>query len=74
MKNYLLALVLVVSFSGISQEITVKGKVTSESTPIQGATVSVKNSFNETVTDKEGNFALKVTEDNTVLEVFYFGL
>lgn len=74
MKNYLVALVLFVSFTTFSQETSISGKVTAENVPIQGATVSVKNTFNETVTDKDGSFTLKVTDDDTVLEIFYFGL
>ena len=74
MKNYIFTLLLFACAAGFSQEITITGTVTAENNPIQGATISVKNTFNETVTDKEGNFTLKITEDDSVLEIFYFGL
>ena len=42
--------------------------------PIQGATVTVKNTFNEVVTNQKGEFSIKVTQDDTVLEVSSFAM
>ncbi|GER58771.1 hypothetical protein ULMA_08790 [Patiriisocius marinus] len=74
MKHFLLFISLCAIGISYGQEQTITGVVTAENNKIQGATVSVKNSFNETVTDKDGKFSLKVSDDDNVLEVFYFGL
>ena len=74
MKHFLLFISLCAICISYGQEQIITGVVTAENNKIQGATVSVKNSFNETVTDKDGKFSLKVSDDDNVLEVFYFGL
>lgn len=74
MKHFLLFISLCAICISYGQEQIITGVVTAENNKIQGATVSVKNSFNETVTDKDGKFSLKVSDDDNLLEVFYFGL
>ncbi len=49
------------------------GTVTSGSQPVQGATIIVKNSFNETQTDVNGNYSLNAQKDD-VLEINYLGM
>jgi len=49
------------------------GTVNSNSKPLQGATVRVKNSFVEAQTDVEGRYAIAATEGDILL-VNYFGM
>ena len=56
------------------QSITVTGVVKdSKGEPIIGATVTEKGTKNATVTDFDGNYALKVSNRNAVLVVSYIG-
>lgn len=52
----------------------VTGVIKSADGPIQGASVTVKNTFNEVVTNQKGEFSIKVTQDDTVLEVSSFAM
>ena len=56
------------------QKTVVTGVVKSADGPIQGAMVTVKNTFNEVVTNQKGEFSIKVTQDDTVLEVSSFAM
>jgi tetratricopeptide (TPR) repeat protein len=56
------------------QKTVVTGVVESADGPIQGASVTVKNTFNEVVTNQKGEFSIKVTQDDTVLEVSSFAM
>ena len=56
------------------QKTVVTGVVKSADGPIQGATVTVKNTFNEVVTNQKGEFSIKLTQDDTVLEVSSFAM
>jgi tetratricopeptide (TPR) repeat protein len=56
------------------QKTVVTGVVKSADGPIQGATVTVKNTFNEVATNQKGEFSIKVTQDDTVLEVSSFAM
>ena len=49
------------------------GKVVAESGPIQGATISIKNSFNEVQTNVNGEFRIDAKEDD-VLVVNFIGM
>jgi tetratricopeptide (TPR) repeat protein len=49
------------------------GKVVSQSQPIQGATVKIKNTFKEVLTDVDGNYRIDAKEDD-VLVVNYLGM
>ena len=53
---------------------TITGTVSGPDGPIQGAMVTAKNTFNEVLTNKEGMFTMKVTEDDTVLEISSFAM
>ncbi len=70
-KYFILLNILFVTTLSWSQE--TKGKVVSANGPIQGALVTVKNTFNEVITNNEGEFSIK-TEDNSVLVISYFGM
>lgn len=70
----LLCICLTTSTLLAQQKTLVTGIVKSVDGPIQGATVTVKNTFNEGVTNSKGEFSIKVTPDDTVLEVNSFGM
>lgn len=70
-KKCLVMYLLLMSSVVLAQE--TKGTVVSQEGPIQGATVQVKNSFTEAVTDADGNFNIKASE-GAVLVVSYFGM
>jgi len=56
-----------------TDQLTVKGKVVDEKNePIIGASIIVTGTTNGTVTDIDGNFSLKVTENSTI-SVSYIG-
>ncbi|MFL5739413.1 MAG: SusC/RagA family TonB-linked outer membrane protein [Flavisolibacter sp.] len=73
----LLLLLLSVSciLPAMAQEITATGKVTDKETgkPVEGVTVKVKNNNASTVTDAEGNFAIKVPSTESVLTITSVG-
>jgi tetratricopeptide (TPR) repeat protein len=62
---------LLISTLQFAQETT--GRVVSEEGPLQGAIITVKNSFKETITNAQGEFAINA-QDNEVLVVSYFGM
>lgn len=73
LKVYLLACLLIVSFSTIqAQTITVKGTVTGEGEALPGVSVLVKGTSNGTVTDFDGNYEL-VAKPTDVLIFSYIG-
>jgi tetratricopeptide (TPR) repeat protein len=49
------------------------GKISSNSQPIQGATISIKNTFKEAQSDAAGNYRINAKEDD-VLVVNYLGM
>ena len=69
-----LCLLLSVSVLMAQQKEVITGIVKNIDGPIQGATVTVKNTFNEGVTNSKGEFSIKVSPDDTVLEVSSFGM
>jgi tetratricopeptide (TPR) repeat protein len=56
------------------QKITITGTVMSQDGPVQSATVTAKNTFNEVITNADGAFTIKVTDDDTVLEISSFAM
>ena len=74
--NFFILVCLFLSTSVLlaQQKTVVTGVVKSTDGPIQGATVTVKNTFNEVVTNQKGEFSIKVTQDDTVLEVSSFAM
>lgn len=74
--NFFILLCVCLTTSALlaQQKTLVTGVVKSVDGPIQGATVTVKNTFNEGVTNSKGEFSIKVTPDDTVLEVSSFGM
>lgn len=74
---------LILIFSGLMltaahsfcQGINVKGNITNtEGQPLQGATISVKGTSTNTLTDSEGNFSLAVPRVGSVLQVSFVGM
>ena len=49
---------------------TIVGLVSSESQPIQGATVNIKNSFDEVVTDVDGKYSIQANEGDVIVVKF----
>jgi len=72
MKKGIICLCLILVSAIIFAQET-KGKVISPDGPIQGATVAIKNTFTETITNAEGEFSIKA-ENNEVLVISYFGM
>ena len=70
----LLCVFLSTSVLVAQQKTLVTGVIENADGPIQGATVAVKNTFNEVVTNQKGEFSIKVTQDDTVLEVSSFAM
>ncbi len=70
----LLCVFLCTSVLLAQQKTVVTGVVKSADGPIQGATVTVKNTFNEVVTNQKGEFSIKLTQDDTILEVSSFAM
>lgn len=66
---------LMLSLNGLAQERQITGKVVDAKTnePLEGATVSIKNSNRSTVTNSEGIFQLTVPEGKEILTVSYVG-
>jgi hypothetical protein len=74
--NFFILLCVFLSTSVLvaQQKILVSGVVKNSDGPIQGATVAVKNTFNEVATNQKGEFSIKVTQDDTVFEVSSFAM
>ena len=77
-RLHALLLVFVVLFLPtviFAQNVTVTGKITdnTDGTPLQGATISVKNSKISTVSDTKGNFSIKVTSSESIITITYIG-
>ena len=70
----LLCVFLCTSVLLAQQKTVVTGVVKSADGPIQGATVTAKNTFNEVVTNQKGEFSIKLTQDDTILEVSSFAM
>jgi tetratricopeptide (TPR) repeat protein len=62
-----------VSGKSIDFEGNIFGKIVSQSQPIQGATVKIKNSFKEVLTDVDGYYRIDAKEDD-ILVVNYLGM
>lgn len=58
-----------VSFPKPGKIIAVRGKVTSNNTPVAGATVTIKGTDNGTSTDNDGVFTLPEVEENSTLVI-----
>ena len=64
-----LYLLLSVSVLIAQQKEVITGVVKNVDGPIQGAVITIKNTFNETITNQKGEFSITATQDDTVLEV-----
>ncbi|MFT4674084.1 MAG: tetratricopeptide (TPR) repeat protein [Saprospiraceae bacterium] len=70
----LLFIVSSTSLGMAQQKSTITGIVKSVDGPVQGATITVKSTFNEVITDIEGGFTMKVTEGDMVFEISSFAM
>ncbi len=74
-KSGLMLLFLVMSFWGMSQELLVRGRISSEDqAPIPGATVIVKGTTIGTISDMDGRFSLQVSDRNATLVISFIGM
>ena len=69
-----LYLLLSVSVLIAQQKEVITGVVKNVDGPIQGAVITIKNTFNETITNQKGEFSITATQDDTVLEVASFAM
>jgi len=60
-------------FATIEKTVTGTIRDSSNSTPLSGATVSVKGGNQSVTTDSKGAFTITVADDNTVLEISFVG-
>ncbi|HOK52133.1 MAG TPA: TonB-dependent receptor plug domain-containing protein, partial [Bacteroidales bacterium] len=72
----LMAFLYAFAFTLLSQEVQVKGKVTSaeDGSALPGASVVVKGTNTATVTDPEGNYSIRVPAGATTLVVSFVGM
>jgi len=74
---FLCMLLIVISTINVAlaQERTVKGTVTEKKTgkPLEGASVKIKNSTQATVTNANGEFAIKVSSSEAVISITHVG-
>jgi iron complex outermembrane recepter protein len=73
MKRILTMLVLFFALSFALNAQTLSGTVKSEGTPLIGASVSVVNSINGTITDAEGKYSLTLSPGTYLVQVSYTG-
>jgi TonB-linked SusC/RagA family outer membrane protein len=74
-KSGLLLLLLLISFWGMSQELTVNGTITDDAqVPMPGVTIVVKGATIGTVTDVNGTYSLKVNDPNVILVISFIGM
>ena len=68
-------LMLLISFTLHAQQRTISGKITdnSKNEPLSGATVLVKGTTNNTLSDKDGNFRIVTVNNNPVLVFSFVG-
>ena len=66
---------LVLSFTALAQQRTIRGIVqdAKNNSPLDGATVTVKNTMVSAVTNSAGRFEIKVPAGRAELEVSYVG-
>jgi TonB-linked SusC/RagA family outer membrane protein len=72
LKRSVLFLLLVASIQGFAQERRVTGKVTSsdDGTSLPGVSILAKGSSNGTVTDSDGNYAITINDQTTLVFSF----
>src|SRR5690348_14053438 len=68
-------ILLVLSFTALAQQRTIRGIVrdAKNNSPLDGATVTVKNTTVSAVTNSAGRFQIKAPAGNTELEISYVG-
>jgi TonB-linked SusC/RagA family outer membrane protein len=67
---------LMLMFQGYAQNVTVTGKVTSsaDGLPLTGVTITLKNSKQSAITDKDGNYSLAVPSLKGTVSFSYTGM
>lgn len=72
-KRFVLIAFLIINVGAYAQSNIVRGKVSNESQePLAGALVSIPNSARGATTDKDGNFTVQVSENET-LQISFLG-
>ena len=72
-KLFLCVCGLLLSSSMLIAQKTVTGTISDPNGPIPGVSILEKGTTNGTETDFDGNFSLKVTDDNAILSISYLG-
>uniref|UniRef100_UPI004047CEB8 SusC/RagA family TonB-linked outer membrane protein n=1 Tax=Mariniflexile sp. TaxID=1979402 RepID=UPI004047CEB8 len=74
MKQILTAIIFMISVSVFSQNKTITGKVTDGTgQPLAGANILEKGTSNGSLTDFDGNFSIRVANQNSILKISYVG-
>ena len=75
MVSLIIVVVILSSFSSIHAQSVIKGKVIDKITkePLEAALVTNTQTFNNTITDKEGNFTLKNIHSKDSVAVYFIG-
>lgn len=72
--KYILVAALTFIALNVNAQVVIKGKVTDKSgSPLIGANIIVKGTYDGTATDSIGNYSLKITSENPVLIATYMG-
>ncbi len=71
----LLVIVLLTTFSANAQTLEVSGKVTDAATqePLPGVSIAIKGTTTGTITDFDGNYKLKIAEQEAILSFSFIG-
>ena len=72
-KLFLCVCALLLSSSMLIAQKTVTGTISDPNGPIPGVSILEKGTTNGRETDFDGNFSLKVTDDNAILSISYLG-
>ncbi len=76
LRNFVLGIfvLLLMPFSGFSQERTITGKVTDEqANPLPAVSISVKGGAQQTLTDAGGNYSIKISGNDAILTFSQLG-
>jgi hypothetical protein len=69
----LMICMLLASFQGVAQQITVSGVVKDAEAPLPGVSILEKGTSQGTATDSDGKFTLSVTSESSVLVFSFIG-
>ena len=73
-KKSIICFLLAFALQTVNAQISISGSITeSDGTPLIGVNVLEKNTSNGSITDIDGNYEMRVSDVNSVLEVSYLG-